>query len=218
MPFWEPYQPLTAYYTKLYHELFEKPQNVIILKDSVKTEATVSLPNKLIYGAKPMERTVTTNFKTNYVADEQMFYGQQRESGGLTGEKVLRTYYILNDNQPREIEEVISERLPVDKTIFIGVKPEIKTVWEQGDNGSVRQLQTVTSYHLDEHGYVRSDRQVSILETKLASEVVTSIKADVFYQYDSSQTVDSLSQIDGKDGQTLVQTSWSIENGEQKQL
>lgn len=123
----EAYSPLltaeaeTGYYSKLYAKLFEDPA-VVTMKNS-KTVTKTDVQNGLVvYGAKPIEKTITTPFKVIYKSDDSKDFGYIAEVGGKNGEKVIRTSYVLKDNKPEAVEKVLSDIAAVDKVMTKGTK------------------------------------------------------------------------------------------------
>ena len=123
----EAYSPLltaeaeTGYYSKLYAKLFEDPA-VVTMKNS-KTVTKTDVQNGLVvYGAKPIEKTITTPFKVIYKSDDSKDFGYIAEVGGKNGEKVIRTSYVLKDNKPEAVEKVLSDIAAVDKVVTKGTK------------------------------------------------------------------------------------------------
>ncbi|VTS42343.1 Gram-positive signal peptide protein, YSIRK family [Streptococcus pseudoporcinus] len=171
------YSPFAAsgyYFANLYHRLFDYPRTARVVPYLVTSAVTAPVKGQVVYGAMPVETTVSRPYKTVYAGDVTLAYDPTGLSdvveAGVNGSETTRTTYTLDNNhQLVATESVVSSSLAKDRVITKGIKPvvsdkqvtmtviyqEVKNhalgdwqvkVVDAGQNGLMRQT---TTYSID---------------------------------------------------------------------
>ncbi|VTT47992.1 G5 domain-containing protein [Streptococcus porcinus] len=125
------YSPFAAseyYFASLYHKLFDYPRTARVVPYLVTNTVTAPVNGRVIYGAMPVETTVSTPYKTIYAGDMTLAYDPTGQSNiikeGVNGSETTRTTYTLDsNNQLVATESVVSSSIAKDQVIIKGIKP-----------------------------------------------------------------------------------------------
>lgn len=171
------YSPFAAtefYFASLFNKLFEYPRTATVVPYVTTITQKAPINGQVIYGAMPTDSTMTTAYKTIYVADPNKVYDPTGQTdvvkAGADGQKTVRITYSLDaNNQLVATETVISDTAVQDQIITKGTQPTstdtavaITVVYQEVtdnsladwqvkvvDNGQAGLVSTATTYILD---------------------------------------------------------------------
>ncbi|MGT2845328.1 G5 domain-containing protein [Streptococcus hongkongensis] len=171
------YSPFAAsefYFASLYNRLFDYPRTASVVPYVTTVTQIAPVNGQVIYGAKPTDSSITTAYKTVYVADPNEVYDPTGQTdiiqAGVKGQTVVRTTYALDaNNQLVATETVISDKPAQDQIITKGTQATtsdstvaITVVYQEVtdnsladwqvkvvDSGQVGLVRTTTTYTLD---------------------------------------------------------------------
>lgn len=134
------YSPVEAsewYWESMYQKLFVPQILKEIVVDKVETKTRPAQNGKILVGTKPKVQVEVLPYRTIYIADETKDYGYRIEVGGVDGQKITTTTYVLIGQEAQANEPTVRQEAAIDKVITLGTKAkqaqvnlvEVRTVY-----------------------------------------------------------------------------------------
>lgn len=134
------YSPVEAsewYWESMYQKLFVPQILKEIVVDKVETKTTPAQNGKVLVGTKPKVQVEVLSYQTHYVADDTKDYGYRIEVGGVDGQKITTTTYVLVGQEAQANDPSIRQEAAIDKVVTLGTRAkqaqvnlvEIRTVY-----------------------------------------------------------------------------------------